>query len=197
MRDFACYFSSLVPQSQLNRDTIVQKERGFIHSSSLLFITEERWGSSWKKKDDFYDAGGSGGKEIEDLNVFFRHFPSAPSIAFFFFFFFTFQRRKLASLSGGNFFLSNLQMFSLLSPFFFFYQPRGHLRNLEWGPHKSVSAPLWLTFSPQVQKEAEGHDSFTHLRGWSDGPEGEKRENDCKERKGFWEKLVDGNDVTG
>jgi len=48
-----------------------------------------------EKKDDLLDAGRSGGKEIEDLNVFFRPFLSSPSVIFFsVFFFFTFQGKK-------------------------------------------------------------------------------------------------------
>lgn len=63
----------------LNRDTIVQKERDFIHSLSLLLVTEEMRGSLWKK-GDLINAGRGGGKGIEDLNVFFRPFLSSPSV---------------------------------------------------------------------------------------------------------------------
>lgn len=74
-----------------------------------------------EKKEDLLVAEGVGGKEIEDLNVFFRPFPSSPSAIFF-----HFSRKKLSSLSGGNFFLSNLQM-----PPPHLFHPRGHLQNLE------------------------------------------------------------------
>lgn len=74
-------FCSLEPcfTEPLKRDTIVQNERDFIHSLSLLFITEEMRGSLWKK-GDLINAGRRGGKENEDLNVFFRPFLSSPPV---------------------------------------------------------------------------------------------------------------------
>lgn len=46
--------------------------------------------TAYGKKEDLLVAGGSGGKEIEDLNVFFRPFLSSPSV-----FLFTFQGQKV------------------------------------------------------------------------------------------------------
>lgn len=125
--------SNPAPQSQLNRDAIVQKERDFIHSLSLLFITEERrgWVRSLKskqlmeKKDDSLEAGGRGGKEIEDLNVFFRPFPSSPSAIFSLFKEISWHHFKEATFSS---------LTCKCSPLSHLFHPRGHLQNLEWGP---------------------------------------------------------------
>lgn len=88
------------PTEPVNRDTIVQKRfysqfvpfihyRGKTRKSSVTEVE-----TAYGKKDDLLVAGRSGVKDIEDLNVFFRPFLSAPSVIFFF----TFQGKKLSSL---------------------------------------------------------------------------------------------------
>ena len=106
MRDFANHFarlvSSLVPCP--HREPTEQRHyctkgkmfysqfvpfiryRGKARTSPVTEL-ETAYGRKKKRKDDLPDAGGSGGKGIEDLNVFFRRFPSAPSDIFLSFFF--------------------------------------------------------------------------------------------------------------
>lgn len=109
-----------------------------------------------EKKEDLLGAEGIGWKEIEDLNVFFRPFPSSPSAIFF-----TFQGKKLSSLSGGNFFLSNLQMqpHPLLPPI-----PLERTSS-KFGMRSSyfVCTHAVNLSSPQILREAEGHISFICL----------------------------------
>ena len=170
MRDFAV---NVLPQSHWTETLLYKRKENFIHSLSLLFITEERLGSLWKKR---WFIGCK--KERRERNRRLECFLSAlslPSSCHLF----TSQGKKLPSLWGGNFFpLSNLRTLSLPLTF---STPRGNLLNLEWGPHNVC------VFSSDTEGESDGAD---RCRG-EEAEEGHKREK-------VWEKrFVDGNDVSG
>lgn len=106
-RYFSHYFTRLVsslkpcPTEPLNRDTIVQKESDFIHSLSLLFITEERQGRvQWlksrqlmEKKRIYWLQEGVEGKKSKIW--MFSFVPFSPLLQSFFS---LFKDKKLSSL---------------------------------------------------------------------------------------------------
>ncbi len=148
-------------QSQLNRDAIVQKERGFIHSLSLLFSTEERWERLWKKKMMYCMQEGAEGKKSKISMFSFVPFSPLPRP----FLFPLFKEESCRHFEETT----SPALACKCSPSSHLFQPRGQLQNFEWGP-LIVCAPLLTACFLLMLREAEGHISFTHLRGWSDRP---------------------------
>jgi len=91
--------TGFLPQSHWT-ETLLYKRKEILFTVCPFYFLQRKESSLWGKKDDLMVAGRSGGKEIEELNVFFRPFPSPPSVIFFFFLFSLplFKEEKLSSL---------------------------------------------------------------------------------------------------
>lgn len=140
MRDFAVLLTCLLSQTlshratePLNRDTIVQKERDFIHSLSLLFVTEERWGrvQSLKSRQLMAKRWFNGcRKERRERIRRLECFLSALSLFSFSHFYKLFKEKSCRHFKEATFSSLNCQR----SPPSHLIYIRGHLQNWEWSP---------------------------------------------------------------
>lgn len=159
MRDcFTRLISSLEPcPTEPTEQTLLYKRKEILFTVCPFYSLQRKgeeesshwsWDSLWKKKRWFIGCR----REWRERNRRFECFLSSLSLLSFSHVFITFQRKKLSSLLGDNFFLSNLQLVSLLSPVL----PRGHLQNLEWGPHH-LCAPPPPCSKPVFSSDTEGN----------------------------------------
>ena len=208
MRVSANYFTRLVsslspcPTEPTEQRHYCTKGKRFYSQFVPFILYRGKVRKSWVvsraygKRDDLLDVGGSGGKE----NRRFECFLSALSLHSFglFFFFSLFKEKCCRHFKEATFFLSNPQMFSLLSP----VAPWEDIFKI-WNEALTICMsplpPLWrllLRYWGKQRDTLHSHTSEAEVTAGRDN-RGEKMEDVCKERKGFWEKLVDGNDVTG